>query len=352
MNTVLDENRKLCLVSGAIIEMSPTMTIMFEVEDLEVASPATVSRCGMIYMDPVSCVPLSSHIDSWCQRQTKYIAAHTDRFVPLFKQILEPALEFIRSEPRIREYVPSTDPGLILSFFKLLDCLLVEFVPSIPEVENIPEDKAHFLPKVITPYVIFAVVWSVGATSDNDSRKVFNAFMRGLLGKLDMDNSLNIGFPEDGLVYDFVYDSISQQWTHWLETIDPFEINPTANFKDIVVPTTDTVRYNWLLEKLIVNKHHVLCIGPTGTGKSLTISEKIMNGLDSKFIPLMLFFSARTSANQTQQIIDGKLEKQRRNVFGPPAGKGESPSSLLLVVDMNSNIQVFLPSHRVHHLCG
>ncbi len=50
---VLDDNCMLCLPNGERIKLNPvTMRMLFEVEDLAAASPATVSRCGMVYVTP------------------------------------------------------------------------------------------------------------------------------------------------------------------------------------------------------------------------------------------------------------------------------------------------------------
>lgn len=50
LNSALDDSKLLCLANGERVQLLPGMRILFETDDLSNASPATVSRCGMVYM--------------------------------------------------------------------------------------------------------------------------------------------------------------------------------------------------------------------------------------------------------------------------------------------------------------
>ena len=64
------------------------MTMMFEVMDLAVASPATVSRCGMVYLEP-SILGLQPFVNCYLKTIPDAIFDHKDKLQSLFDRFLE-----------------------------------------------------------------------------------------------------------------------------------------------------------------------------------------------------------------------------------------------------------------------
>ncbi|XP_053995639.1 dynein axonemal heavy chain 1-like [Hylaeus anthracinus] len=322
MNTVLDDNKKLCLTSGEIMKILPTMTMMFEVADLRVASPATVSRCGMVYLEPEG-LGLEPIINCWLKSLPRNMADYVDRIAELTSHYLLPGLKILRSN--LREIVGTVDSGIVQSYINLMNFRIGPMAGR----DGKPPPAAPFqnlIPDLLSPWAAFAAVWSVGASSDYNSRRMFSEWIRNVQNIHQHD----LPFPEHGLVFDYrlhdggftdmidSQDPVPPRWYNWLDDISPITITPETKYADIEVPTMDSVRSASLLGYLLINDSNVLCVGPTGSGKTLTVAGKLSRNMPKKFICDFITFSARTTANQTQDLIDEKLTKRRRDVYGPP----------------------------------
>eukprot|EP00947_MAST-08B_sp_MAST-8B-sp1_P002409 g2409.t1 len=314
MNTVLDDNKKLCLNSGEMLQMSATMTMMFEVDDLSQASPATVSRCGMVYMEPAS-LGIDPLIRSWLATLPAAVTPATKVSLwRLFDTFMEPAMAIVRRF--CKEVVPTVNGNLCQSCCRIIDTFLVPL-----QIKEGAEPPSAQLIKSIEANMdsifSFSLVWSVGGSVDGTGRRRMDGFLRDEMRSA----GLSTPFPDDGLVYDYAWDVEGAQWRTWMETEPGYQHDPKTEFAELVIPTKDSIRNTFLLNALLMNKSHVLMVGETGTGKTVNINRYLQKVMDPKrYIPLTLAFSAQTSANQTQDIIDAKLEKRKKGVYGPAAG--------------------------------
>ena len=322
MNTVLDDNRKLCLMSGEIIQMSKNMNMIFEVADLAVASPATVSRCGMIYVEAVN-VGFKAHYQSWMQLLPEYVGADDrKRISQLFDWLVVPGTNYVAK--KLTQVCPTSSTNLLVSLLHLFDACLQDTLFGKEHYEGLPDKSRQ---TIIDAQFMFSVTWSLGALLDPAGRKLFDFFIRKMSEGVSLEEANDLPFrmahsyPKDGTVYDFMFDPKKMSWVPWMDTIPNFTLASDANAQAMIIPTVDTVRVNFLIERLAKYRHQVMFVGPTGTGKSVYVANYLA-GLDAdKFQNIGISFTAQTSANQCQDIIDLKLDKRRKGVFGPPMGK-------------------------------
>ncbi|XP_054642367.1 dynein axonemal heavy chain 7 [Dunckerocampus dactyliophorus] len=334
MNTVLDDNKKLCLMSGEIIQMSPQMSLIFEPMDLEVASPATVSRCGMIYMEPhmLGWHPLML---SWFNVLPSTVGpAHKELIASLFERILPACLELIQKATT--ELSPTSDSNLVKSLMNLMDCMMEEFHDAALMKRMSDNHVCSWLEGIF----VFCLVWSVGASCNDAGRVKFDAMVREILnGPLSEETRASHGIlatvkpptkqlavpvPTEGTVYQYRFIKEGPgRWELWTEELKGARaLSKDMQFNEIIVPTENTVRYMALMKLLVTHQKPTIFIGPTGTGKSVYVTDFLLNHVDKEvYNPLFVNFSAQTTAAQTQNIIMSKLDKRRKGVFGPPMGQ-------------------------------
>eukprot|EP00117_Sycon_ciliatum_P023820 scpid1450/ scgid20157/ Dynein heavy chain 3, axonemal; Axonemal beta dynein heavy chain 3; Ciliary dynein heavy chain 3 len=336
MNTVLDDNKKLCLMSGEIVQMSNKMNLIFEPEDLEVASPATVSRCGMIYMEP--------HQLGWRPLMTSYMESlpnsiveeQKDLLEQLFDWLVEPCLEYVRLE--CKQFVVTSSLHLARCMMSLLNSTMDELLHNGEDGNaDIPiAQRLSWIPGLF----FFAIAWGVGGMLTGDSRVKFDPFFRTLISGTDQDNprpksckiSKTALFPEQRTVFDYYFiKQANGVWAPWTDLLEKQSIAANAKPSELIISTVETVRQRYFLQTLLSHEVPTLFVGPTGTGKSAITNSYLMGLPKEKYLPNVVNFSARTTASMTQDIMMAKLDRRRKGVYGPPMGK----KCIVFVDDLN-----------------
>ncbi|KAL9644994.1 hypothetical protein ABK040_004487 [Willaertia magna] len=320
MNTLLDDSRQLTLISGDRISIAENVTILFEVLDLSAASPATISRCGVVYFNENE-LGWGPMVKSWLSRRRKYEekikSPSPDAVVELLyslifeKKFIERALEEKKS---LYEIIPTTDIHSVRSFCNLFD--------AFATAENgLDPNDTDLYTELMKKYLVFCLIWSIGATVDEEGRKKMDMLFR----------EFDPQFPSADTVYDYYIDAKSKLWKPWSDKVNS-SWKPQSNtpFYKIVVPTVDTVKNTFIIQVLLRAKQETLITGDNGVGKTITI-QSALSQFDSRYYTTCtLNFSAITQPSVVQELVESRVEKTL-DTYSPHAGK----QMIIFVDDFN-----------------
>lgn len=304
MNTVLDDNKLLSLANSDRIKMTDQMELLFEVGDLEQASPATVSRCGMVYYQPedLGWRPL---IFAWIDNQPEIIRE-------VYKELFE--LTFDNAIKTLTEVCKTVVKPIIWN----IASSVCEFITAMMTEQEIDINSFHddIRNKVVAHIYAFALAWSFGGIVTDETRADFDAFMRDHFER-------KINYPARHMIFDYALIINELRFKLWSDYIQETEV------KDII-PTSDTIRFSSILTTLIKHKRPVLFLGESGCGKT-SIINSALHAQSQNIYSIIFTLSARTSSDQLQDLIEAKMQSKRKTLYGPPEGK----SAVMLIDDFN-----------------
>jgi dynein heavy chain len=308
MNSVMDDNKLLTLPNGERIRLQPHCCMICETFDLQYASPATVSRCGMVWVDPKN-LGYFPYYERWIRLRfgngvliSEEKQAGADFLLGLYEKYVPKCVEMILSGivdgemgQRLKQVIPIKNIDMVKQLCSLLDAFLVPEVVDQMDVEHV---------------YIFCCVWSLGGQLIGESKAKFDSYLKRISRE---------PLP-DSLLYDFYYDPTVHKWEKWQSQVPKYAEPSPFKFYEVMVPTTDSVIYTHLLKNLAPLRP-ILFVGESGTAKTTIIQKYLLTLPSTSSSKLNMNFSSRTTAADVQTNIEANVDKRSGNIYGPPAGK-------------------------------
>ncbi|CAG7835361.1 unnamed protein product [Allacma fusca] len=325
LNSVLDDNKTLTLANGDRLPMSPLCKIIFEPHNIDNASPATVSRSGMVYMSS-SGLNWSPIVEAWLKKREPQTANILRDLIQLW---FYQTYDFARQNLQFR--MPILECNIIAQMLALLEGLL--------PLEERADDSAEALETLrlnpnyvaekqvneseIEKIFLFCLSWSVGAFLETEDRIKFDSFLRtNENGSLPMPKSSIFNYVMEG-----------NEWKPWQDRVASYVLpeNYTNEYSSILVPTIDNVRTNFLVNTVASQRKAVLLIGEQGSAKTVMVDSYMKSYNPDYHLARTMNFSFATTPYQFQKTIESYMEKRVGTTFGPSGGK----SMTLFIDDVN-----------------
>jgi dynein heavy chain len=301
MNSVMDDNRMLTLASNERIPLLPHMRMIFEIRDLKHATPATVSRAGILYISTDEGYQWKSLINSWISKKVDWDEANQSIMRELFDNYISKALLWIMTN--VNSIVPVEDTSRVQILLNMLDgCLNDQILENINSIENV---------------FVYCAIWALGSslcTSDDgtDHRKCFSEWWRQEFGR--------VKFPSRDTVFDYWLDLATMNFEPWIKSPHFYSVNfdsNTISMSQVTIPTPETSSVAHWINLLVTMGKPVMMAGPAGTGKTQLMKGILGNLNHENYQTYAINFNFYTTASVLSNSMSIPLEKKTGTNYGP-----------------------------------
>lgn len=255
LNSVLDDNKILTLPNGERIRLPENIRLIFEADSLKSTTPATVSRCGMVWLDE-SLITLDELEKKLIFNFIKSDLKKED-FGAIIKELLttENLASIIMESKKFKHIMKFNIHRYLETLFTLLSTYYKRYEASLCEDSN----EVIYLRAYVTKSLILSLIWAFTGDCSLDERVTFGEFI------IQLDCFSDVDRVEVGSSYiDFKVSASSDvNWISWLGDVQDINLEPhQVSDSNTVIPTLDTVRHENLIYAMLNEHRPFLLCGP------------------------------------------------------------------------------------------